>query len=167
MTACAPFVAGKARPPQLVGIGGIAWSGDPAVTYSTLLGSCIAICMWDPIAGKGGLIHFLLARAPTGETHDTRYGEVAMPLLVRNLCAVGCSRERLQVTVAGGADVLSNMQQIGTENTAYALEWLRNEGFQIVQKDFGGTTARRVRFNPSTGQCLIQQIDPRESISSN
>ncbi|GGY39294.1 chemotaxis protein CheD [Parvularcula lutaonensis] len=147
------------RPPTLIGVGGIAWSGDSAVVYSTLLGSCIAVCLWDKMAMKGGLIHFLLAKAPSEDCDDTRYGEVSLPLLVNNLCAVGCMKHRLQAIVAGGADLLSNMQPIGTENTEFALEWLRKAGIPIIKKDYGGSNARRVRFYPTTGLCEITTIE--------
>lgn len=168
MMAASDYARRTGPPPTLIGIGGIAWSGDPAVTYSTLLGSCIAVCFWDPVAMKGGLTHFLLAKTPGAEKDDTRYGEVAIPLLADNLCAVGCRRERLQAIVAGGADLLSNMHPIGTENTEYALDWLRRNRMPIVKKDFGGTSARRVRFNPSTGDCVITTINagPQSSRSA-
>jgi chemotaxis protein CheD len=145
-------------PPMLIGVGGIAWSGDVSVTYSTLLGSCIAVCLWDQQAMKGGITHFLLAEAPEGSEDDTRYGDVAVPLLADSLCQVGCQFERLQAIVAGGSDVLNNMKPIGTENTAYALAWLRGKRVPIVRKDVGGGFARRVRFSPTTGVCEITSI---------
>lgn len=145
-------------PPTLIGVGGIAWSDDPAVVYSTLLGSCIAVCLWDPQMLKGGMVHFLLAEAPTPQSSDTRYGSVALPLLLRNLMTVGCAKPRLRAIIAGGSDVLAHMQPIGTENKDYALAWLRREAIPIVQKDFGGSSPRRVRFSPSTGLCEITQI---------
>lgn len=147
-----------AAPPTLIGVGGIAWSGDPSVVYSTLLGSCIAVCLWDSGALKGGLTHFLLARSPSEKCNDTRYGEVALPLLADNLCAAGCRLQRLHATVAGGSDLLSNMHPIGTENTEFALEWLRAQTIPIIKKDFGGAHARRVRFYPSTGVCEVTTI---------
>lgn len=154
----APLPAHEARTPTLVGIGGIAWSGDPAVVYSTLLGSCIAVCLWDPVAGKGGINHFLLAEAPAPGGNDTRYGEIALPLLRDNLCAVGCQRVRLRAILAGGADLLSNMQPIGTENTVYARLWLQQQGIPIAHEDVGGVIARRVRFSPSTGICEVTRV---------
>ncbi|NNU16310.1 chemotaxis protein CheD [Parvularcula sp. ZS-1/3] len=158
MRAVSDYAPRPGPPPTLIGIGGIAWSGDPSVCYSTLLGSCIAVCLWDPMACKGGITHFLLAEAPSDKADDTRYGTVALPLLAMNLAAVGCDRQRFRAIVAGGSDLLSNMKPIGTENSEYALEWLRQERIQIVQKDFGGSNARRVRFHPSTGVCEITTI---------
>ncbi|MEM9838438.1 MAG: chemotaxis protein CheD [Pseudomonadota bacterium] len=159
MTQMVAYAQRPARAPTLIGVGGVAWSGDPAVVYSTLLGSCIAVCMWDPTIGKGGINHFLLATGPTPRGTDTRYGEISLPLLRQNLCAVGCNKSNMRAIVAGGADLLSSMRPIGTENTDYAVAWLRSEGIQIVQKDVGGTNARRVRFLPSTGQCQITQVE--------
>jgi chemotaxis protein CheD len=164
----APMIGDRARtaPPVLIGVGGVAWTGDRGVVYSTLLGSCIAVCLHDGETGKGGMIHFLLARAPSENTSDTRYGDVALPLLVNNLVRVGCAPERLKAIVTGGADVLSNMTPIGTENTSFALGWLRERDLTIVKKDLGGTDARRVRFVPSTGDSVITVINaPTSSVS--
>lgn len=137
--------------PTLIGIGALAWSASPYCQYSTLLGSCIAVCLWDPIAAVGGINHFLLAEAPANEQSDNRYGSVSLPVLVGNLVAAGCVHERLRAIVAGGADMLSDMHPIGSENTAFALDWLRREGILIEKKDVGGSCARRVRFNPTEG----------------
>ena len=159
MRAISDYAPAGRRPPTLIGVGGVAWSGDPAVVYSTLLGSCIAVCLWDNMAMKGGLNHFLLAKTPNENCDDTRYGEVSLPLLLKSLCSVGCKHHRLQAIVAGGADLLSNMQPIGTENTQFALEWLREQNIPIIKKDFGGANARRVRFYPTTGLCEITTIE--------
>jgi chemotaxis protein CheD len=148
-----------ARSPTLIGVGGVAWTGDPRTVYSTLLGSCIAVCFFDPVAERGGMNHFLLAEAPSPQSADTRYGEVSLRVLVDTLCMAGCRRERLRAVVAGGADLLSNMKPIGTENSEFALAWLRREGITISDKNYGGTKARRVRFVPTTGQCQITQVD--------
>jgi chemotaxis protein CheD len=148
----------RGTPPTLIGVGGIAWSGEVSTVYSTLLGSCIAVCLWDPQAMKGGITHFLLANAPEQPSDDTRYGDVAVPLLADSLCQVGCRFDRLQAIVAGGSDVLNNMKPIGTENTHFALAWLREKKIVIVRKDVGGGFARRVRFSPSTGVCEITSI---------
>ena len=145
--------------PTLIGIGGFAWSGDPAVTYSTLLGSCIAVCLHDPAMAKGGIIHFLLGEAPSPESDDLRYGDVALRVLTRSLGQLGCRMDRMQATVAGGGDLVANMKKIGTENADFALHWLRSREIEIIRKDLGGSCARRVRFVPSTGACSINLID--------
>ncbi|NRA30168.1 MAG: chemotaxis protein CheD [Parvularculaceae bacterium] len=163
MTFAAQSAAPRRRPPTLIGIGGLAWSGDPGVVYSTLLGSCIAFCLYDPVAGKGGLNHFLLAHAPQGEDCDTRYGTIALPPLVNNLCAVGCDRSRLEAVVAGGSDILSNIHPIGTENAKFALEWVKEQGIKLVHQDVGGRDPRRVRFLPTTGEYRIQHVETAPS----
>jgi len=158
VTLSSPSYSRSRRPPTLIGVGGIAWSGDPGVMYSTLLGSCIAVCLYDPMRGTGGLNHYLLAKAPPAEETDTRYGTISLPLLVNNLCAVGCQRDRLQAIVAGGANILSNIHPIGSENSDYAIQWLRSENIEIIKKDIGSNEARRVRFHPSSGECEIIHV---------
>ncbi|MEE4210235.1 MAG: chemotaxis protein CheD [Parvularcula sp.] len=166
MLAPAPIEPIRAAPPVLIGVGSVAWTGDRSVVYTTLLGSCIAVCLHDDVAHKGGMLHFLLAKAPAQGSGDTRYGDVALPLLLHNLLRVGCQLERMTAVVAGGADVLSNLTPIGTENTQFALAWLREQGLQITKKDLGGKEARRVRFVPSTGTVSISVVNaPSSSVS--
>lgn len=150
MSAAPQLHAGAAHPIS-IGIGELKWSCDPNETYTTVLGSCVGVALWDPIARTGGLSHFLLARAPVGENDDTRYGNIALPQLKERLCAAGAQDDRLRAVVAGGADLLSYMRSIGTENTEFVRRWLQREEIFVEHFDCGGQLARRVLFEPTNG----------------
>jgi chemotaxis protein CheD len=132
-------------------------SGEQGVVMSTLLGSCIAVCLHDPVARLGGMNHFLLGapaatdrRSGGGTLH--RYGVHAMEVLINALMTRGASRARLAAHCYGGADIVLGFGKIGTQNAAFTRRFLAAEGIPIVHEDLGGRSARRVEFLPHAGK---------------
>jgi chemotaxis protein CheD len=135
---------------------------DPAVVLTTILGSCVAACLWDPQAGVGGMNHFLLANKPDSGGAGYRYGSHAMELLINDLLKMGAIRSRLKAKLFGGAMMQDNFGRIGRENAEFALQFVRDEGFQLESQSLLGTQARRIRFVPTTGtaqQRLVSETD--------
>ena len=153
--------------------------GDTYVTsdaneiLTTVLGSCIATCIRDPITGIGGMNHFLL---PNGGNHDRDarcYGVNAMELLINDILKQGGSRRALEAKVFGGANVVASLSGVGSRNVAFASQFLKDEGIAIVGGDCGGTAARKIRYNPNSGiakQALVKdtggQLIERELLAS-
>jgi chemotaxis protein CheD len=132
-------------------------TADPGVTLATLLGSCVAACIWDPgpagSGGPGGMNHFLLPRhegAQTG-TADTRYGVHAMELLINALLKAGARRNRLAAKLFGGARMSAGRLDIGAANADFARVYLATEGIPLRAESLGGQQARRVMFHPASG----------------
>lgn len=147
--------------------GGHAVSVDPKVCMTTILGSCVAACLWDPVAGIGGMNHFLLPEAPDGAPGDRRYGVQAMELLINALLARGARRDRIRAKVFGGARMSAGMADIGGRNGAFIQRFLTDEGIPLDSASLGGLSARRIQFWPTTGrarQHLVEaaEVAPRE-----
>jgi chemotaxis protein CheD len=127
---------------------------DCDAVLSTVLGSCVAVCLRDATAGVGGMNHFLLpgdageARMGEGE----RYGVHLMEVLVNGLLKMGARRERLEGKVFGGARMLDGLSDIGARNGAFARRSLANEGVRILAEDLGGRRARRIEYFPVSGR---------------
>ncbi|MEL6639794.1 MAG: chemotaxis protein CheD [Pseudomonadota bacterium] len=138
--------------------GDYAVSGDPQVVMSTVLGSCVAVCMYDPDAGVGGMNHFLLAGTSGPRSGDLRYGVNAMELLINNLLRAGAERHKLQAKLFGGARMTSHARDIGQSNATFAQDFLKQEGIPCISHSLGGEQARRVQFTPSTGAARQLQI---------
>ena len=130
----------------------------------TTLGSCIAACIRDPVAGIGGMNHFLLPDVPEGSTDSVnvaaRYGGAAMELLINQLLGAGARRNRLEVKVFGGAKVIESTLDVGAKNAEFVLGYIRNEGLHLVGQDLGGSMARRIHYFPSTGRVLRRVLRP-------
>jgi chemotaxis protein CheD len=128
---------------------------DPDVVLSTILGSCVAACLRDPVAGVGGMNHFLLPG--TGATMSnggdaTRYGVHLMELLINGLLKKGARRERLEAKIFGGAKTISTFSNVGEQNAAFAVQFLRDEGIRLVGSSTGGEHGRKVEFWPVSGR---------------
>ncbi len=127
-------------------------TGHPREVLTTVLGSCIAACLRDPVAQVGGMNHFLLAQG-TGADHEAlRYGVNAMELLINGLLAKGARRERLEAKLFGGAAVVAGLSDVGAANIRFARRYLADEGIAFAGGDMGGIHPRRVQYWPLTGR---------------
>lgn len=131
-------------------------SEDPGAILTTVLGSCIAVCMFDTTRKVGGLNHFLLPNREGGHGANVRYGAYAMELLINGLLREGADRSRLQAKIFGGASMMGNLRDIGASNAAFARKFLTDEGIPCIADSVGGTAARRIRFWPTSG--LVRQL---------
>lgn len=130
---------------------------DPTTVLTTILGSCIATCLWDPIAKVGGMNHFLLP----GKNLDTykvsqpnlqRYGINLMELLLNDLFRHGAIKPRLKAKIFGGAAIVKGLTDVGSMNSTFAESFLREEGIELVSKSVGGTFGRKIQFWPVGGR---------------
>lgn len=131
---------------------------------STILGSCVAVCLWDPIAAMGGMNHFLLPGVDGGAKDGSlRYGVHAMEQLINALLKMGAYRNRLEAKLFGGARISSNLRDVGSSNAAFAREFLQAEGIPCRAESLGGSQARRVIFRPATGHAR-QMLVPDSAV---
>jgi chemotaxis protein CheD len=132
---------------------------DPHLQISTILGSCVAACLWDSRAGVGGMNHFLLPfGSQTTVGGSLRYGVHSMETLINGLLGKGASRKDLQAKLFGGAMMSANLGNIGGENARFARDFLKNEDIPCVAADLEGVYARRVLFRPTTGQARVMTV---------
>jgi len=130
----------------------------------TVLGSCVAACLMDPIAMVGGMNHFMLPVKRGERDPDVffaaRYGAAAMEYLINNLLHLGAQRDRLVAKAFGGGRVMRGMStDVGGQNVDFVREFLRNEDIPIWSEDLGGPHPRKVYFFPHTGQVLVKRME--------
>jgi chemotaxis protein CheD len=127
---------------------------DPDMVVTTLLGSCVAACIRDPVARVGGINHFLLpgSEARSKNSEAERYGVHLMELLVNGLLQHGARRERLEAKLFGGARTVEGLSDIGARNAAFAERFLQNEDIFVVGGSLGGEAGRRLQFWPVSGR---------------
>lgn len=128
----------------------------PDIVISTLLGSCIAVCLHDARGRIGGMNHFLLGEPSpehkVSQAELQRYGVHAMELLINGMMKAGAERSQLRAHMYGGANIIAGLGGIGTANAAFALRFLKTEGIAIGHNDTGGTQPRKVEFRPYDGK---------------
>jgi chemotaxis protein CheD len=129
------------------------------IVVMTVLGSCIAACLWDGRARIGGMNHFML---PDGDTGDGsgRYGSFAMELLINEMLKLGARRETIQAKIFGGAQVMAGFttMNVGERNTQFVQDYLSTERIPIVSQDVLDIHPRKVCFFPVTGKALVKRL---------
>lgn len=148
-------------------IGEIFGSAEPAV-IRTLLGSCVAVCLFDPVKKTGAMNHILLpGRADLKHFNaPARFSINAMELLINKMLMLGAERCRITAKVFGGAHMLP---QISPENgsgwkiAAVVMEYLRNESIELLGHDLGGRKGRQVYFHTDTGNVFVKRVQPAQT----
>jgi len=130
------------------------------VVLDTLLGSCVAVCMYDPVLRAGGMNHILLPNCRAGEK-SSRCGIHAMELLINELMKLGGDRRRFVAKAFGGANVLHGikMPPVGDGNARFVREFLALEKIPLVAERMGGTHAVHLYFHTDTGKATVHTVD--------
>jgi chemotaxis protein CheD len=135
---------------------------EPA-TVTTILGSCISVCLWDAVRGIGGINHYLLPTGVATGSNGARYGNIAIKLLLEKLTYAGARVGDLRAKVFGGACVLDAMRgkgnaHLGSKNVDVANESLTELGVPLITSDVGGDRGRKLIFHPHDGVAFVRHL---------
>lgn len=140
--------------------GQLLFSITPA-TAVTILGSCVAVALWDDVSGYGGMNHYLLPHWQGG-AQTTKYGDVANALLLARFEREGIAARRLQAKVFGGGCVIdafrSRGHDLGEQNVDVAREFLRSRRIPIVEEDVHGSRGMRLSFRTDDGSTSVRHL---------
>jgi chemotaxis protein CheD len=146
------------------------YAANEPVMIRTLLGSCVAACLYDPINKVIGMNHFLLSNRryarniPVVLSEAGRYGIHAMELLINDMLKLGAKRANLNAKVFGGGalylkpDVKDNFFCVGDVNVRFVREFLKNENIPLVAEDLGGENARVIHFSYEDFSVHVKRI---------
>jgi chemotaxis protein CheD len=125
---------------------------------TTILGSCVAVCLFDAARRLGGMNHFLLPFS--SREASARYGDHAMPQLLGRMLAAGARRASLEARVFGGASVIPAFRgrALGADNVAIALQFLEAQEIPIVDTLIGGERGLKLRFDVGTGDVHLKLL---------
>lgn len=133
----------------------------------TVLGSCVSACIRDPLAGIGGMNHFMLPQhksgAWAGDLSSARFGNFAMEKLINELIKMGACRDRFEVKVFGGGNVTDSSIAVGSDNADFVLRYLEAEGLSCTAQDLRGSLPRRIHYYPATGRAVRKLLRPSDS----
>jgi len=143
------------------------WAIEVERPIATLLGSCVAVCLYDPKLNIGGMNHFLLPSRSSGVNDDIDIilnGDYSMEVLVNGLLNKGARKSRLIAKAFGGGTIISSIKMdIGGRNSAFAREWLERESIPLVASDFNGPWSRKVVFIPQNGDAFCRRISTTQA----
>lgn len=132
---------------------------------STVVGSCVAVCLFEPVKKIGGMNHILLPGTADWNDFDfsARYGINAMELLINRMMKLGAERKKIIAKAFGGACTLPAMNSkdhVGIRNSEFVVEFLEKEGLRLASCSLGGTTGRKVFFHTDSGVVFIKRLIP-------
>ncbi len=138
------------------------WAVETNRPIVTLLGSCVAACLWDPQLKIGGMNHFMLpqyAKSSTREMDVMLCGDFNMEALMNAMIGRGARKNRMQAKLFGGGAVVASLSGtgVGERNVQFAREWLAREGIAVTASDLLGTWSRKVIFDPVTGDAFCKR----------
>ena len=128
---------------------------------TTVLGSCISVCVYDPINLIGGMNHFML---PSGNNDSSilsqsfRYGDVAIEKLVNVILRHGGNKNELMFKAFGGGQIIKNMTNIGQRNIAFLQKYMTMAGYPLSASDLGGPYPRKIAFYPLSGKVKLKHL---------
>jgi chemotaxis protein CheD len=128
---------------------------------TTILGSCVAVCLFDTTKRIGGINHFMLPLAGGRTTSSPRFGDVAMNELLNGLRTAGARLPFLQARVFGGASMFHELMPsatLGQKNVELALDFLARFGVDIIEIDTGGNRGRKVIYRTDEGTVCLKSI---------
>ncbi|WP_153916669.1 chemoreceptor glutamine deamidase CheD [Shewanella sp. TC10] len=130
----------------------------------TVLGSCVSVCLRDPVKNIGGMNHFLLPSdsdfSIPSVSQSARYGVFAMELLINQMLKFGADKRHIEAKVFGGGNVMKGFtsSSVGERNAEFAVDYLKTEHIPIIASDLLDNYPRKVYFFPHTGRVEVKKI---------
>ncbi len=127
---------------------------------TTVLGSCVAVCLYDQKQQFGGMNHFMLPIWKDEGLATPKYGNIAIPRLVDKMLSIGAKKNNLVAKVFGGANSVmeSNVYEIGKRNIQIAFELLDRHNIRVLKSDTDGKKNRRIMMNTATNKIYLKYI---------
>lgn len=154
----------------IVGIADMKMAKGDGMLVTYALGSCIGICLYDPLPKLGALVHIMLPlNLETGRTHPLKYADTGIRDTLRQMVLRGANKSRITAKIAGGAKMFdvsgsSSLGNIGQRNIESVRIVLKNEGVRLLKEDVGGSVARTLLFDVSNGMGCVRSYGKPEII---
>ncbi len=139
------------------------YAGDVFATatpteVSTVLGSCISVCLWDPVRGIGGINHYVSPVWDAKDPESNKYAETSIYNLISKMLSLGANKEKLICYVFGGGRVADLHLDVGAENIRAAEKVLRDKEIRVTDWEVGNEHGRKLLFNTCTGEIKLYRI---------
>jgi len=133
--------------------------GAKPTEITTVLGSCVAVCLYDKVEQVGGMNHYLVPLWNDNGLQSPKYGNISIPKLIENMLNIGCEKYNLEAKIFGGGNVINVSQEdmmIGRKNILIAKEILREYSIKITAQDVGGNRGRKILMRSDTGKIFLK-----------
>lgn len=154
-----------------VGMADLKVAKTPDRLMTAGLGSCIGICLYDPLAKVAGLAHIMLPCSTQSRKAENRakFADTALPDLIAEMVKTGASKSRLVAKIAGGAQMftfpgVTDVMRIGDRNAEAVVAVLKTARIPLLAQDTGGNFGRTIQFSADTGDLHVRTIDHGERV---
>lgn len=133
---------------------------------STVLGSCVAVCLYDMSLGIGGMNHYLLPFWNGNGLQSPKFGNIAIPRLIESMMEQGSTHKSMEAKIFGGASMnigVNDSMMIGQKNIMVAKDILKEYKIHIVAEDVGGVSGRKIQFDLERGKVLLKYASSNNS----
>lgn len=148
-----------------VGMGEIQVARGAGTALTALgLGSCVGVCLYDPITRVAGMVHVVLPKSQSDKSGELpgKFADIAIPVIVRRMVEMGASASRLKAAIAGGAQLfqfgVSNTLDVGARNSEAVIAMLQEMNIPLIAKDVGGSVGRTLRLISDNGLVVVRTI---------
>lgn len=128
----------------------------------TILGSCVAVCLFDTKLKIGGINHYMLPVWNGNGLASPKFGNIATEKLIEKMLKNGASKANMIAKVFGGANQMDSSMNIGDRNIEIAKETLAVHGIKVIAENTGGTVGRKLRYDTGTGQVMMKFLTKTE-----
>lgn len=142
-------------------------SREPYIV-STILGSCVAVCIYDTVLCFGGINHYMLPFWNGQGLASPKFGNIAIHKLIEKMQSLGSQQRNMIAKVFGGGNIIeaSTAQfMIGDRNISVAKDTLKELQIQIISQSLGGSLGRKIQFNTATGEVKQKMIEKQQPIN--
>lgn len=149
----------------IIGIGEWAVEKNPAILVTLGLGSCVGVCIRDPIARIGGMVHVMLPDSGGKATNTPgKFADSGIDLIIEELLKMGGQRNRLEAKIAGGASMFQSAMDIGSRNIDAVMKSLERNSVKLLAKDVGGNKARSIEYDIESGKLMIRKVKTGDAV---
>ncbi len=128
----------------------------------TILGSCVAVCLFDKVKNIGGINHYMLPLWNGSGLASPKFGNIATEKLIEKMLKNGATKDNIVAKVFGGANQMDSTMNIGQRNVDIAKEVLNQYNIKIIAENTGGTVGRKLRYDTATGQVMMKFLNKSE-----
>jgi len=149
---------------------GLLYAASTPGAVTTVLGSCVAVCLFDPMLRAGGINHYLLPYWNGEGLASPKYANIALPKLLEKMLALGCRRQNLRAKLFGGGAIFRQIEGlfgVGERNIQCAEQFLADAQIPVVARDVGEGFTRKVIFRVHTGEALVRRLKAQGSGNGN
>ncbi|MCB2182469.1 MAG: chemotaxis protein CheD [Desulfobulbaceae bacterium] len=169
------LISSGGKPKKIVILSGEYLAVDRDITLSTTLGSCVAVCLFDPVNNVRGMNHILVShdkysKSVTCNPSEGKYGHCAMDLLIEDMIALGARIKNIKAKAFGGSSMfeanrsLSGYYCIGKINISFVTMFLQERGIPLIAEDLGGSFGRIINFLPHPYTVEVKTLNKLNSL---